>query len=382
MLFDSSLRKELARNLGTTLVVLVTVLLTMTLIRVLGQASRGTFNPADVMLIMGYGVITLLPNVLNLAVFISVVVTLARLYAESEMIIWFSSRLGLARLLLPMLRFAWPVLLAAAALSLYAVPWAKSQINELSDRYAQRNDLERMTPGRYQESADGTRVFFVEQGDLGNFRVNNVFVATNEQDRRTVISARHGYTELVNGDRYLLLEDGQRLEKTRPDSEGDSEQAIKIYKFEHARILIEDATRASDFSVGSRPTVDLLRDPTPRNQAELFLRIGYALTALHLMVFALAYTRINPRVGRTSNLLFSIPLYFVLENLVLIGRNAIARGQMPLMTTIVLLHGGLLMISLLWLAKRHNNWVWDWRRLIPGYAGLPGRKRSEAASAS
>ena len=52
MLFHSSIRKELARSFGATLVVLVTVVMTMTLIRTLGEASRGTFNPADVMIIM------------------------------------------------------------------------------------------------------------------------------------------------------------------------------------------------------------------------------------------------------------------------------------------------------------------------------------------
>ena len=55
MLFDSSLRKELARSFGATLVVLVTVVITMMLIRTLGQASRGNVNPSDVVLIMGAG---------------------------------------------------------------------------------------------------------------------------------------------------------------------------------------------------------------------------------------------------------------------------------------------------------------------------------------
>jgi lipopolysaccharide export system permease protein len=53
MLFHSSIRKELARSFGATLVVLVTIVMTMTIIRTLGEASRGTFNPSDVMIIMG-----------------------------------------------------------------------------------------------------------------------------------------------------------------------------------------------------------------------------------------------------------------------------------------------------------------------------------------
>ncbi len=45
MLFHSSLRKELARSFGASLVVLVTIVMTMTLIRTLSQATRGAVNP-------------------------------------------------------------------------------------------------------------------------------------------------------------------------------------------------------------------------------------------------------------------------------------------------------------------------------------------------
>ena len=53
MLFHSSIRKELARTFGATLVILITVVMTTTVIRTLGEATRGMFNPTDVMMIMG-----------------------------------------------------------------------------------------------------------------------------------------------------------------------------------------------------------------------------------------------------------------------------------------------------------------------------------------
>ena len=71
MLFDSSLRKELSRSFGATLIVLVTVVMTMILIRTLGQASRGSFNPSDVTLVMGYTVLAYLPTLLTMSLFIA-----------------------------------------------------------------------------------------------------------------------------------------------------------------------------------------------------------------------------------------------------------------------------------------------------------------------
>ena len=52
MLFDSSLKQELNRSFGATLVVLVTVVMTMVLIRTLGLASNGNVNPAEVSLVL------------------------------------------------------------------------------------------------------------------------------------------------------------------------------------------------------------------------------------------------------------------------------------------------------------------------------------------
>ena len=46
MLFHSSIRKELSRSFGATLVVLITIVMTMLLIRTIGLASRGAVNPS------------------------------------------------------------------------------------------------------------------------------------------------------------------------------------------------------------------------------------------------------------------------------------------------------------------------------------------------
>ena len=354
MLFDSSIRKELARSFGATLIVLVTVVMTMTLIRALGLASRGSVNPQDVMLVMGYTVLTYLPNLMNLGLFVAVVMTLSRLYADSEMVIWFSSRVGLGSLLKPLLRFAWPVLLAIGVLALFVRPWAKDQIDEMRAQYERRGDLERVQPGQFQESSDGSRVFFVEKGDIDELKASNVFVATSERGKRTVISARSGYTELVDGDRFLVLERGQRLESEA------GETGVKVSEFEEYRMLVarDPLVRGAVDSLNSRPTMELIRQPTRENLGELTMRIGYAMASLNLIIFALAATRINPRVSRTGNLLFSLLLFQIYLNLLILGQNWIARGQASFGVFNVLLHGGMLSAGLLWLAKRHYNWNW------------------------
>ena len=92
------------------------------------------------------------------------------MYRDSEMVIWFASGRGLASLLRPLLRFAWPVMAVIAVLSLAVWPWANTQIQELKTRYERRSDIDRIAPGEFQESANGTRVFFIDKDTLMNKR--------------------------------------------------------------------------------------------------------------------------------------------------------------------------------------------------------------------
>lgn len=355
MLFDSSIRKELARSFGATLIILVTVVMTMTLIRVLGMASRGSFNPQDVLLVMGYTVITFLPNIMTMALFVSAVMTLSRLYTDSEMVIWFSSGMGLLSLLRPLLRFAWPILLAIGVLAMFVLPWSNQQIETMRARYENRGDLERVQPGQFQESAGGSRVFFVEKSPLNDYSAKNIFVATTENGKETVTSARSGHTEIIGNDRFLVLENGQRLESAVGKTD------VKLGEFQRYSLRVaQDAIGSRDETpLGNLTMVQLMSAPSAPYRGEISWRIGFVLAALNLTVLALAATRVNLRVGRSGNLMFSLLLFQVYLNLLNLGQNWIASEKVGFLAFNLALHGGMLAAGLIWLAKRQYNW--DWR---------------------
>ena len=177
MLFHSTIRRELARSFGANLLVLFTIVLTMLLIRTLGMASKGSVNPQEILLVLTYTVMAQMPIVLTIALFVAIVSTLSRMYADSEMFIWFSAGRGLASFLPPILRFAWPVLLAITLLVAWAWPWANQQTELLRIRYEQRGDLDRVSPGQFMESSGGRRVFFIDRDTSGGKQGRNVFIA-------------------------------------------------------------------------------------------------------------------------------------------------------------------------------------------------------------
>lgn len=368
MLFHSSIRKELARSFGATLVVLSTVVMTMTLIRTVGEASRGTFNPTDVMIIMGYTVLSDMPTILSMSLFIGILSVLTRMYKDSEMVIWFGSGRGLTSLLTPLFRFAWPILVVIVVLAFFILPWAFGRIEDLRDRYEKRGDIARIEPGQFQESANGDRVFFIEKNSANKQTGNNVFIATKEQDKETITSARSGHIEIIGNDKFLVLEKGQRLEK----STGKSELTVSVFETYGARVGADDLSGRSYVPSSSLTSMELIKTPKLKNLAELSWRLGLALAAFNFIVIAVAVAGSNPRVGRSANLGFAFLIFVVYFNFLVLGKSWVESGQVQFAPFLLTLHGGALALGLLWLTKRHFNWSPRWRSQSAQSTGAQG----------
>ena len=368
MLFHSTLRRELARSFGATLVVLFTIVITMLLIRTLGLANKGSVNPEEIVLVLTYTVLGRMPTVLTLALFVAVVSTLSRMYRDSEMVIWFTSGQGLAAFLRPVFRFAWPILLVIVLMVLFVWPWANAQTDELRARYERRGDLERIAPGQFQESSNGRRVFFIDKDTTDGTEGRNVFISSVERDgRESITSARSGRVEWIDGVQYLMLNDGQRLEF--PGNNGGGE--LRVSEFGDYGIQIGGGSQAG-FSGGglkSIPTADLLANPQMAYQGELGWRIGMGLTALNFVILAVAVAAGNPRAGKSGNLIFMLLAFVVYYNLLNLGQNWVATGLVGLWPFMLGLHGGVFLASALWLAQRHFQFRWWPRR--PQLKGAP-----------
>ena len=354
MLFDSTVRKELARSFGVTLVVILTIVLTMMLIRTLGQAAIGQVAPHDVVLLLGYLALGQLPTMLSLSLFIATVATLTRMYRDSEMSIWFSSGVGLSRFVRPVLGMSWPVLLVMALLSLFVWPWVNQQGIELKNRYERRADLSRVAPGQFQSSRDGKRVFFIERDDADAGIARNVFILSNDDKGESVTSARSGRIEVEGDDRFVLLERGQRNEANVRNGEKT------LARFETFRLLAGDRVleRVQELPPNARRTIDLLRLPTPPHQGELTWRLGLVLAAANLLLVGIGLAATNPRRAGGWNLLLALLAFVVYFNLINLSQAWVAGGQYSMGGVLLATHGGMFLLALVLLWWRdHANTI-------------------------
>lgn len=352
MLFDRSLRKDLGRSFGATLVVILIIVITSFLVRALNQAAGGDIAPQDVALLLGYAGLQHLPTLLTLSLFIAVVSTLTRLYRDSEMVVWLSSGLGLSAFVGPVLRSALPVLAVVALLAFFVWPWSNQQVVELRERYQRRSDLARIAPGQFISSSDGRRVFFVDRDpslpeaglaeDAARGGARNIFLLEQQPDSESLTAARGGRIEWQGGDRYVVLEQGQRNDLDLRN--GERRQA----RFDSYRVLAGEqaASPSETLPPKARSSWALLQEPTPRHQGELVWRAGLALGGVPLVLFGIGLAGGNPRRPGSWNLLTALLGFFAYYNLLVLSQSWVASGKAAALPTLLLLHGGGLLAAL------------------------------------
>jgi lipopolysaccharide export system permease protein len=335
MLFDSTLRRELARSFGATLIVLVTIVLTVFLIRTLGQAASGRIGVQDVALLLGYTSVGHLSTILALSLFISIMLTLGRMYQDSEMTVWFASGASLMQFMRPVMRLSLPVLVVIALLVLVVWPWANQRSTLLKQNFERRSDLSRVAPGQFQSSADGKRVFFIERTSDEGRTGRNVFILMQSQAKESVTTSHVGRVIWEGERRYLVLEQGQRNEQDLQTGEKT------LSRFESYKILISEnvdpATQPR--APTAQRTIELLRNPTPAHQGELAWRIGMILGALNLMLLGVGLPAQNNRRANNWNLVFALLAFLVYFNLINLTQSWVSQERLSLSTSLLLLHG-------------------------------------------
>jgi len=324
MIFLRALLREFGQLATAVFLSLFLIALTTRLVRLLGQAASGKIPSDAVVAFLGFFALNALPVLLSLTLFVTVLLTLTRSYRDSEMVIWFGAGLSLTAWIRPVLTFALPLVALIAALTLAISPWTVQMAEKYRSRVDARDDLSRVDPGVFGESRSRDRVFFVESVAGDRSAVQNVFVNSVQHGRTGVMFSQKGTVETApNGDRFIVLLDGRRYEGVP----GEADYRVMDFQRYAARV---------ESTIGEEPapthkslsTAALLQNPSNVNRAELLWRVGVPLSALILALLAIPMSFVNPRAGRSINLLFALFTYLVYSNLLTVSQARVAQGRL------------------------------------------------------
>lgn len=356
--FQKSIQSDLLKNFGGSTVILFTIVMTIMLIRILGLASKGQVDAADVVLLIGLNGVGNAAPILTLSLFISVVYTFSRMYLDSEMVIWFSSGVSVTNFLRPLMNFAWPILLTIGLLLFFAWPWSNYQTQYLKERFEKRGDIERVAPGKFQESASTGSVFFIEKNEVDNKLARSVFISKKEGQNETLTTAKDGSIELIGNEKFISLKQGQQTVINHQTGE------TLVIEFENFKYLIDSEGRKLNFDTHSqmKSTLELLQSNEKSNQGELFWRLGLLISAVVLTLLAVQLASVNPRVGRSYSIAVALLCFVGYYNMITVGKRLISEGSFSLTGMMLTIHGVAIAIVTLWYL--HTEFNLHWKRFI------------------
>ena len=350
MIFSQSLRRDLNSVAGVMFSTLFTIMVTTSLIRFLGRAATDRIGSADVVPLIAFSSIGYIPVLLVLTVFLSILMVLSRAWRDSEMVIWFASGQSLTAWIRPVLSFALPYALVVGLVALVVSPWAQQQIAELRQRFEQREDVSQVAAGQFRESRSSNRVFFVESVNKEQTEVSNVFVVQHDGRRMIVVASRGGMVETQdNGDRFLVLQDGRRYDGDWGGVE------YSLMEFERYGVRLEPATGpVGADSARGLATPQLLANLTPPNQGELMARIGLPVSVILIALLAIPLAFVNPRLGRSFNIVIGVLIYFTYTNLNGLMKTWISQERISFSLGVWVTHAMILAIALYLFHRRMN----------------------------
>lgn len=341
-LFKRSVVSEILNHFSVVLSTLIVVWLSVILVRLIGEAAAGRIGADVVVGLAAFTTIAAMPTILAVAIFIGVLTTISRNFRESEMVVWFSSGVSLMNWINPVLRVALPVLLIVATLTLYATPWANRQIEDYRARFEMRSDISKITPGQFFETEGGARVFFAEGSENDDTSLGQVFMRILDRQWMVLVTATSAHTETIpNGDRFLVLEKGYRYDLIPGTGE------MKMAEFDSFGVRIESKNSEESMENArnkaltnrrARPTSLLITDHENGSWGQLMWRLAIPFASLNLALLAIPLGAVNPRIGRSGNLLIAGLVAMLYLNLINISQGWIIHGKLPFAIGVWLVH--------------------------------------------
>ena len=366
MIFKRLLVSELASSAGAVFTVLFSVVVTIGLVTILGQAAGGSIDSRSVFELMAYSSFTNLPALLALSMFIAVLMVMMRSWQDSEIPVWFSAGgLSLLRWIAPVLRFSLPMVVLVAVISIAVTPWAKDQIERTAQQFEQRSDVNRIAPGRFIETMGGRRIFFIEEVSADGSHVKNVFVSERSGESEIIVRAESGEVRATpKGERYVVLKNGRRYDTSR---RGDA--AWRVTEFDTYELRI--GTRAEQAyinrDVETMSFASLMDLNTPQARAEMVWRLCWPLAALNLVLLAIPLSYTNPRAGRSMSLIIAVLIFILYLNGISVMESWVKIDKLNWIAALVILNGAVALFTTLLFVRR----VWLQRWIPQRLAELP-----------
>jgi len=341
---------DLLKTLLAVWSVIVVIIVSRQFIRILDKAIEGQVSNQTLMTVLGLKTIIASAAFLPAALFMAVLMVLGKMYRDQEMSAVASAGGGAGTIYRSIFLMVFPISVLAAGLSFYVSPWAEGLMEQLMHQDKESADLRGVAAGKFSEYSQGDLVFYVEKID-DDKTMHQVFVQHRQGNRLAIINAELGRMRELPDGRYIVLENGERIQG-QPGTvnyvlEQFSEYAVRMDNKESAATLGKESV-ASDTLASSGQATDI---------AELQRRLSIPMGIMLLSFIAVPLAQMSPRGGVYGNMLVGFLIYFSYGNLIRVSQSWVMNQTIPAWLGVFGVNTLLLLIGSVLLARLYG---WQW----------------------
>lgn len=316
---------------------LLLILMSNKFSRFLGEAANGSLPKDTVFELLGYSSINYLIILIPIGLFIAVLLSLGRLYQDSEMSAMHACGIGPWQVFRPVLFLA---IIAAAGLywlSMEVAPWAAKQVLQIRNTALEEVQLTQLEPGQFLTADEGNVVFYAESKNLSG-QLEKVFLQQSTKNKnqdkaetqndskqtQQIVTAKIGYQEetTLREQKLFVLKDGVRYQGI--PGQRDYE---KVRFAEHGIPIRTKSSKQYELGVEELPSRELDKSKLD-HMAEWQWRWSIPISVLLLAFLALPMSKTNPRQGRFGKVAIAILLYVVYSNLLALSKTWIEKNEL------------------------------------------------------
>ncbi len=289
----------------------------------LADAAQGMLPVDTILSLILLRTIIALEVLLPIALYLTVVVSLGRLYTDHEMDALAACGFSQMSVLRVVLLLSVIVALAVGSLSLHVRPWAYEQSYLLRSYAETQFDINELEAGHFYEGEEAKRVIYVDDLDRKQRLMENVFVQSGDDKSSKVIYARQAYrSDDDTVERQVMI--FQHGHAYQLDRNGNDDVALKFNR------LILHLEPSIPEEVGYRrkaaTTSHLSESSNTDDIAEFQWRMSMPAITVLLGLLGVPLSRSAPRKGRYAKMLVAILVYALFYNLNALAKSWIEQG--------------------------------------------------------
>lgn len=308
MIIIRYLVREMLKSQLAILFILLLIFFCQKLVRILGAAVDGEIPTNLVLTLLGLGVPEMAQLILPLSLFLAILMTLGRLYTESEITVMHACGLGKNVLVkAAMVLMLFTALLAAVNVG-WLGPWSSRHQSEVMQNAKANPGAAALAAGQFQQSSDGQSVLFIENVKGNSF--DSVFLAQlrpKGNARPSVVVADHGHmNQRADGSQVVTLDNGTRFEGTAMLRD------FRITDFKNYQAIVGHQTVTLDPNDSEQASLlSLWQSDKADFRSELHWRLTLIFSVLVMALMVVPLSVVNPRQGRVLSMLPAMLLYLV-----------------------------------------------------------------------